>query len=83
MRERLQAGRFLRRYKRFFADVERGSETLVTHCPNTGSMKTLLAEVMVELSVNECYFGFLGSYTGVDPSDCFWRTYKPQLPVYK
>jgi len=44
MRERLQVGRFLRRYKRFFADVERGSETLVTHCPNTGSMKTLLAE---------------------------------------
>ena len=46
-------------------------------------VKTLLAEVMVELSVNECYFGFLGNYTGVDPSDCFWRTYKPQLPVYK
>jgi sugar fermentation stimulation protein A len=33
------AGRFLRRTKRFFADVELDDGTLVTaHCPNTGSL---------------------------------------------
>lgn len=45
MRLQLQRGRFLRRYKRFFADVELDSgETVVSHCPNTGSMRTLLSE---------------------------------------
>jgi len=31
-------GRFLRRYKRFFADVEVDGEVVVAHCPNTGSL---------------------------------------------
>jgi sugar fermentation stimulation protein A len=31
-------GRFLRRYKRFFADVELGGTTVVAHVPNTGSL---------------------------------------------
>jgi len=38
-------GRFLRRYKRFFADVELESgEVVVAHCPNTGSLLGCLAE---------------------------------------
>ncbi|MFT7616517.1 MAG: sugar fermentation stimulation protein A [Planctomycetota bacterium] len=38
-------GVLLERYKRFFADCQLDSGELVTaHCPNTGSMKTLLAK---------------------------------------
>ncbi|MGL1901799.1 MAG: DNA/RNA nuclease SfsA [Fibrobacterales bacterium] len=36
-------GTLLKRYKRFFVDVALDTgETVVAHCPNTGSMKTLL-----------------------------------------
>lgn len=31
-------GRFLRRYKRFFADVEVDGDVVIAHCPNTGSL---------------------------------------------
>lgn len=33
-------GIFLKRYKRFFADVKLGQETVVAHVPNTGSLKS-------------------------------------------
>lgn len=32
-------GKFLKRYKRFFADIEFDGEVITAHCPNTGSMK--------------------------------------------
>ena len=38
--QKLQEGIFLKRYKRFFADIEFQGQTLVAHVPNTGSMKS-------------------------------------------
>lgn len=35
---------FLRRYKRFFADIQLQGETVVAHVPNTGSLKGCLEE---------------------------------------
>ena len=39
----LIAGKFIRRYKRFFTDIEvKNKKIVVAHCPNTGSMMGLL-----------------------------------------
>jgi sugar fermentation stimulation protein A len=35
-------GKLIRRYKRFFTDVQLEKEIVTAHCPNTGSMKGLL-----------------------------------------
>ena len=40
----LLKGKLIKRYKRFFADVEINKEIITAHCPNTGSMKGLLDE---------------------------------------
>lgn len=40
----VREARFLKRYKRFFADVELNGEVVVAHVPNTGSLKTCLFE---------------------------------------
>lgn len=40
----LVEGVFLKRYKRFFADVLVNGEVVVAHVPNTGSMKTCMEE---------------------------------------
>ncbi len=52
----LLQGKFLKRYKRFFADVELTTGEVVTaHCANPGSMKTLLvpgADVWISISDN-------------------------------
>ena len=37
-------GKLIKRYKRFFADIELDKEIVTAHCPNTGSMKGLLDE---------------------------------------
>ena len=35
-------GKLIKRYKRFFMDVQMNKEIVTAHCPNTGSMKGLL-----------------------------------------
>ena len=40
----LLKGKFIKRYKRFFVDVNLNKEIVTAHCPNTGSMKGLLDE---------------------------------------
>ena len=37
-------GKFVKRYKRFFADIKVNKEIIIAHCPNTGSMMGLLNE---------------------------------------
>ena len=37
-------GKLIKRYKRFFTDVQLSKEIVTAHCPNTGSMKGLLDE---------------------------------------
>lgn len=51
----LEEGRLLKRYKRFFADIECADGSVVTaHCANTGSMKNCMAEgVRVWFSRND------------------------------
>ena len=38
----LLKGKLIKRYKRFFIDVQMNKEIVTAHCPNTGSMKGLL-----------------------------------------
>ena len=40
----LLKGKLIKRYKRFFIDVQMNKEIVTAHCPNTGSMKGLLDE---------------------------------------
>jgi sugar fermentation stimulation protein A len=40
----LTPAKFVKRYKRFFADVEIAGRTVTAHVPNTGSLKTCLFE---------------------------------------
>lgn len=42
--EPLRTGQFIKRYKRFFAEVFVDGETIVAHVPNTGTLKTCLFE---------------------------------------
>ena len=37
-------GKLIKRYKRFFTDIELNKEVVTAHCPNTGSMMGLLEE---------------------------------------
>ena len=41
-KERLLQGTLIKRYKRFFVDINYKNKIITAHCPNTGSMKGLL-----------------------------------------
>ncbi len=41
---KLISGVFIKRYKRFFVDVQVEGKVITAHCPNTGSMRGLLKE---------------------------------------
>jgi sugar fermentation stimulation protein A len=43
-KEQLLQGTLIKRYKRFFADINYKNNTIIAHCPNTGSMDGLLAK---------------------------------------
>ncbi|MCB0390092.1 MAG: DNA/RNA nuclease SfsA [Bdellovibrionales bacterium] len=49
----IEEGLFLKRYKRFFADINFNSKPVIAHVPNTGSLKTCLNEnALCRFSVN-------------------------------
>ena len=41
-KEKLLQGTLIKRYKRFFVDIEYENKTITAHCPNSGSMMGLL-----------------------------------------
>ena len=41
-KNKLISGLFIKRYKRFFADIKINNQIITAHCPNTGSMYGLL-----------------------------------------
>lgn len=41
-KKKLLQGTLIKRYKRFFADIEYNNKTITAHCPNSGSMMGLL-----------------------------------------
>ena len=40
--KKLLQGTLIKRYKRFFADIKYNNKTVITHCPNSGSMLGLI-----------------------------------------
>ena len=46
-------------------------------------VRTFLAQLMIEWRAKECYTGLIGRLTDNDKEDCFWRSYKPELPIYQ
>ena len=43
-KERLLQGKFIKRYKRFFVDINYKNKIITAHCPNSGSMMGLLKQ---------------------------------------
>ena len=69
-------GKLIKRYKRFFVDVKINKEVVTAHCPNTGSMKGLLAAVldlpdssMFNFVIDNCSVSVIGIHpTGEEPN---------------
>ena len=41
-KEKLLQGTLIKRYKRFFVDIKYKGKTIIAHCPNSGSMMSLI-----------------------------------------
>jgi len=46
-------------------------------------VRTFLAQIMIEWRAKECHYGLVGILTDNDESDCIWRNYVPQLPIFE
>ena len=57
-------GKLIKRYKRFFTDVNIDGVKVTAHCPNTGSMKGLLDEGNEVHLLKHCLL-----YTSPSPRD--------------
>lgn len=59
--KKLLEGKLLKRYKRFFADVEYQGEVYTIHVPNTGSLKAVIEKEPKALQ--KCWFSLHGDKT--------------------
>ncbi len=88
-KSKLIPARFIKRYKRFFADMELDNGEVVTaHCPNTGTMKTCYHEgcrVMVSHHDDpnrKLKYSWELSSNSTDPKNKDWICVNTSLPNY-
>lgn len=91
--ETFEEGIFIKRYKRFFADIEAKGENFVSHVPNTGSLKGCLTagalcryslstdpkrKLKATLQMIKTPSSWVGVNTGL-PNALMWEAYEEKL----